>query len=1815
MTKTENVQLNKIYNSNIFQLKEYNNLQPINRRINSKSFNFNFPEITKFEEYSNNLKDTFHNSINCNSNIILSTYNSIDSSSINDFDIKRYFQFFDINNIPNDYKPYFDSFQYLFPSSLIDFKYKYYHSSCNNSKNNENSQDILITKYENRDKIIYERYIDVLIYKEISKNVLVNKNEFLSKIYHNIYLFRNLFLSCRYIGSLVNKHPYEIYILYYKDEKQNQFNFNHQTKESLIQPLNSDSNIYIDDNMFDINNPKSVLSLFNLFINVINTYNITIVKYSKKEDKLTNKYIFYPDPQPILYTNYPNKLSSFIIWFGNCLQYINTNKLVDVNNKESLFDKIYPNKNGLPLVSTNGKYAIKLFSHGKYYFVEIDDRFPFDEDLNILFPKTNIINQSNSSFGCSVQNTEADNKIIIELWPFLILKALIKFNNDKITSVQCKCKYHKNKDDKSIKKIMETYDTSIFYFIFGYIDISLGLTNIQKKLNLSAYERNEDELIDILKIQLNKKNKSYLFFINMIEEIDNEKEDQVIDNNYELDLSLFKNKNHQILMKNILKSENLNHIIESKFDTLDNINHEGSDIYNKIRIYRLIRIMLYYSIFSVEDFYNNDNFNMHNLYPIDYTEINRKLNLVKKNYKILNKEQKIEYINQILKIKKEIEIEKNKLLTFLNENSKDNKSFIKLNSNTKYFFNNYYGSFEEVINELIKEGFIFNRLEHTIIIDKIKYFLTDLEKSKHCNYYNNFQIEMAKFCNYNKLKFPPILYYDEYLFNFYCNRYKIIEHSIKNQEEQIPSYYLNLLSSKMKKNDEDTSVSKTTSKKENMELNFFKKMKSKKIKPKEKKENILYSKEEFLMKENISWSKEAYDILVSDKSKYQNLNFDSIFNQNYGILNNSEWYNLEKIKEVFTDVKILINSELYAKKLIINNENLLKYHILSIENKNESNILLKDNKLKDNKFKKAKEKDIQIDNYKDDSNNTLLNKEDERSFIIIFDSYDCEFQTNIKKNIVENNKNTNKKIIIKKQNKLSLLCEDENEKNISLLNKNNQDLKFENCEYSSSNLLNNISLTIFNKSTNKKEEIILKGNYDTFYYKYNKSDEIYIIPNIILCPRGFQLSFYSDQEINYKLYDNYIETVEKYFKYSYSLNLNNLIVNTVNLLGKFEIDLNLKEKVDNINFIMILKNEDENIEAFLSEINDENKQINICNSQTLLNRKMVKLNVNKIYILTFILDPISNEHLDKNETDINNIYIKESILSIDLYFSKELENKPKIINKITPFEIKDIYRINKKNFILNDLLFLSSLNNTKFIDICVKIQLFKQDNSKSKVEYDNFLNEKMKKNNIQTSPMSSIEEFNNIKVKLKLKIVNLVTNFIIFECEFENELIIYNLRLPIIIEDKLIEQEMITKFLSKIDEIIDKKDLKDIKKKDIINYPYNIILQIVGISSDKNINKYNKLKENFDMYKYFKTYFTKITKTNTTNKINIKYADSLKTKSLESSFMKKSKYKSSKVLSSINSHLKINNFSFFSLNMKKKEKEIFERKLTEENNNEIKIDFTNDDKIICIMKIFSSDNIALCHNNLKENLEKWLINSWETNEPGRYSKSKYSRKAYKNMIYYSSLKPNPISIDKYLNIYDNGVKKIEDENFQRNAIKTNIKYLKIKYDLSFNNEILLQTKLRERKRYLSEFEFSKNNLDKKDNTLNIDKIKDNINNENQIPPLIDKKNHLYSQSKYFNNYKKINEKKYVKRDYREYLLAANKVKLEINNNKERKISMQLEDKKRIILNNFNKSIYNTKNYFMSELYSENKDNNALVNERNDYKNQSMIFFNKRNNLN
>ena len=54
-------------------------------------------------------------------------------------------------------------------------------------------------------------------------------------------------------------------------------------------------------------------------------------------------------------------------------------------------------------------------------------------------------------------------------------------------------------------------------------------------------------------------------------------------------------------------------------------------------------------------------------------------------------------------------------------------------------------------------------------------------------------------------------------------------------------------------------------------------------------------------------------------------------------------------------------------------------------------------------------------------------------------------------------------------------------------------------------------------------------------------------------------------------------------------------------------------------------------------------------------------------------------HKGRSITVMIDIYIKEGILSIDLYFSKELKNKPKIINKITTFEIKNNYRINKES--------------------------------------------------------------------------------------------------------------------------------------------------------------------------------------------------------------------------------------------------------------------------------------------------------------------------------------------------------------------------------------------------------------------------------------------------------------------------------------------------------------------------------------------------------
>lgn len=92
-------------------------------------------------------------------------------------------------------------------------------------------------------------------------------------------------------------------------------------------------------------------------------------------------------------------------WIASCFQLIKDASIIDVNTKEKLWSKIYPqNAEGIPVYNPSGKYWVKLYFQGKSKKVEVDDQFLYFNGQPV-FPR------------CTNQNL---------LWPMLFTKALIR---------------------------------------------------------------------------------------------------------------------------------------------------------------------------------------------------------------------------------------------------------------------------------------------------------------------------------------------------------------------------------------------------------------------------------------------------------------------------------------------------------------------------------------------------------------------------------------------------------------------------------------------------------------------------------------------------------------------------------------------------------------------------------------------------------------------------------------------------------------------------------------------------------------------------------------------------------------------------------------------------------------------------------------------------------------------------------------------------------------------------------------------------------------------------------------------------------------------------------------------------------------------------------------------------------------------------------------------------------------------------------------------------------------------------------------------
>ena len=80
-------------------------------------------------------------------------------------------------------------------------------------------------------------------------------------------------------------------------------------------------------------------------------------------------------------------------WVTSQFQFIRDRTIRDVDSNEAIWQRIYPQEDGIPVVSPTGKYWVKLRFMGKERLVEIDDRMPCSHKGMPIFPRTCDVNE------------------------------------------------------------------------------------------------------------------------------------------------------------------------------------------------------------------------------------------------------------------------------------------------------------------------------------------------------------------------------------------------------------------------------------------------------------------------------------------------------------------------------------------------------------------------------------------------------------------------------------------------------------------------------------------------------------------------------------------------------------------------------------------------------------------------------------------------------------------------------------------------------------------------------------------------------------------------------------------------------------------------------------------------------------------------------------------------------------------------------------------------------------------------------------------------------------------------------------------------------------------------------------------------------------------------------------------------------------------------------------------------------------------------------------------------------------------------------
>ena len=461
-------------------------------------------------------------------------------------------------------------------------------------------------------------------------------------------------------------------------------------------------------------------------------------------EEIEKKFILVPKPSNIYIQNFlkeDNLHNSFYSWLSSVFQLIIDLKVPDIETGKSIFSNIYPQKDGIPYYNPKGKYILKLYQHGKPRKIVIDDRIPCNRNFEYILPqcenveeiwpaifykgllKLNIYKIRHPSY---YYNEEfMDTNIIYSLTGMQVItldlnsKLLSMFRNQfNISDENGKKKkekkylaiYNKLRTKKmNFNKSKSYFDIQAEYDFKNqrkgtYInDFNLQGKNIipfhqGEKIFLKARERSNSIIEKVLfnsgtnlksKNILNKENnkdnkdKSKENTTNIFE--DNKENEEKPKLNFSKSSKKFKFQRAPNKKQTTILNESP---IPSGEAKRKNKNKELFDMNNNL---------IYNYLYSVDDFFCNDNFNMERLNFLDFSDLQKDLRDKKIEFKRLPLEEKRQYIIDRKKLKIEKLEEKKRRIQSLKECGANynlihivnqTKELPKLNYFTKYSSDN-----------------------------------------------------------------------------------------------------------------------------------------------------------------------------------------------------------------------------------------------------------------------------------------------------------------------------------------------------------------------------------------------------------------------------------------------------------------------------------------------------------------------------------------------------------------------------------------------------------------------------------------------------------------------------------------------------------------------------------------------------------------------------------------------------------------------------------------------------------------------------------------------------------------------------------------------------------------------------------------------------------------------------------------------------------------------------------------------------------------------------------------------------------------------